>query len=201
LSAASIPLDPRIRGRRTLLGIAALFFVPVAIAFALYYGSAWRPGHRTNHGELIAPARPLPEVALPRADGAAADARLFHGKWTLVYLGDGTCDPNCREALYTLRQTRLALANEMGRVQRVFLATSGCCDAQFLSREHPGLVTLDASGEAAAPLLARFPADGRDRGIFVVDPLGNLMLRFDLRQNPKGLLQDLKKLLALSQIG
>jgi cytochrome oxidase Cu insertion factor (SCO1/SenC/PrrC family) len=201
MSAASIPLDPRIRGRRTLLGIAALFFVPLALAFALYYGSAWRPGHRTNHGELIAPARPLPDVALRTADGTPADARLFHGRWTLVYLGDGACDSECRAALYTLRQSRLALANEMGRVQRVFLATSDCCDTRFLSLEHPGLVALDASGEAAAPLLARFPADGRERQVFLVDPLGNLMLRFDLRQNPKGLLQDLKKLLALSQIG
>jgi hypothetical protein len=87
------------------------------------------------------------------------------------------------------------------RVDRVFLATSQCCDREFLAHEHPGLLVLDATGSAAGSLLGVFPDNEREQSLFIVDPLGNLMMRYDVRQNPKGLLQDLKKLLSLSHIG
>ncbi len=189
------------RGRGTLIGVAALFLVPLGVAFALYYGSDWRPGKRTNHGELIVPPRPLPAVALRDADGAALPPRLFHGKWSLVYLGSGRCPDSCRQALYTMRQTRLELNQEMGRVQRVFLATGECCERAFLATEYPGLITVDAAEESAAALLREFPRAAPVSELYIVDPLGNLMLRFDLGKDQKGLLQDLKKLLTLSQIG
>jgi hypothetical protein len=87
----------------------------------------------------------------------------------------------------------------MTRVQRVFLVASACCDRAYLAAEHPGLRVLDAS--AAQSLLAQFPAAQRAQALFVVDPLGNLMMRYDARLPPKGLLEDLKRLLQLSHIG
>jgi cytochrome oxidase Cu insertion factor (SCO1/SenC/PrrC family) len=189
------------RGRRMLLTIAALFFVPLAIAFALYYGGAWRPGGTTNHGELITPARPLPAATVVLSDGSPAAPGLFHGKWSLVYIGAGPCAANCRQALVLMRQTRLALANDMTRVQRVFLATSPCCDREFLARDHPGLIAVDASRADGARLVQAFPAEATTDAIAIVDPLGNVMMRYGVRQDPKGLLQDLKHLLALSHIG
>lgn len=119
----------------------------------------------------------------------------------LVYVGDGRCDDACRRALFVMRQARLLLNNEMPRVGRTFLVTGGCCDRAFLQGEHKGLELFDASTPAAAPLLAQFPEQDRGYSLFVVDPLGNLMMRFDSRQDPKGLLTDLKKLLKLSHIG
>jgi hypothetical protein len=100
-----------------------------------------------------------------------------------------------------MRQTRLSLNNEMTRVQRVFLATTRCCDRAYLAAEHPGLRVLDASPAAAQPLLAQFPLQGRAQALYVVDPLGNLMMRYDARLPPQGLLEDLKRLLQLSHIG
>jgi len=195
-------IDPDLHRRnvRTVSALAALFLVPLALSFWLYYGLHWRPSGSANHGELITPARPLPQVSLPDAQ-AAPVSHVFAGKWTLVYVGDGACDAECREALYFMRQTRLSLNNEMTRVQRVFLSTGHCCDRAYLSAAHPGLVVLDASTAAAQPLLAQFPAQARARTLFVVDPLGNLMMRYDDRQPPKGLLEDLKRLLQLSSIG
>jgi hypothetical protein len=99
-----------------------------------------------------------------------------------------------------MRQTRAALNTDMARVARIFLVTGQCCALGFLTREHPGLVLLDASGAAAAPLLQQFPVE-RARTLFVVDPLGNLMMSYDAKSNPRGLLEDLQKLLRLSQIG
>lgn len=189
----------RARNLRTLALLAGIFLLPLAVAFYTYYGTSWRPAAHVNHGTLIAPVRPLPTVALPTVPPGAAD-KPFHGQWTLVYIGSGDCNDACRDSLYLMRQTRAALNTDMARVARVFLITGQCCALGFLTREHPGLVLIDASGAAAAPLLKPFPED-RAHTLFVVDPLGNLMMSYDAKSNPRGLLEDLQKLLRLSQIG
>jgi hypothetical protein len=191
----------RSRNLRMLAVLAGLFLLPLASAFWMYYGTDWRPARSVNHGELITPVRPLAVAHLQPVTEGAAPVELFHRKWSLVYVGDGRCEDACRQALYVMRQTRLSLNSEMNRVDRVFLATSQCCDREFLAREHPGLLVLDATGTSASSLLGVFPVNEREQSLFIVDPLGNLMMRYDVRQNPKGLLQDLKKLLSLSHIG
>ena len=190
--------DSRRRGRRTLLLLAAIFLLPVAASFALYYGKIWRPAGSSSKGELISPARPLVVAGLRNPDGSAASPGALRDKWSLIYIGDGACDAACRSALVFGRQTRLALNNEMSRVQRVFLATGNCCANDYFAKEQPGLVALDAS--AAQRLLAQFPAD-RGHSLYIVDPLGNLMMRHDATHTSKDLLDDLKKLLRLSHIG
>jgi len=179
--------------RGQMLLLALLFFAPLLSAFAIYYGSQWRPTNHVNHGALIEPARTLPLAA----------GSVLSGKWSLVYVGRGDCDADCRATLYFMRQTYFGLANLMPRVQRVFLVTADCCDRGYLAREQPRLITLDADadGAAGAALLASFPPDGRAATIFVVDPRGNLMMRYDAHDDPKGLRNDLKRLLTLSHIG
>jgi cytochrome oxidase Cu insertion factor (SCO1/SenC/PrrC family) len=197
------------RGSRAQIWIVvALFFAPLALAFLLYYGAGgWHPSGSTNHGELISPPRPLPEVTLPTPGGAPLAAATWHGKWTLLYIGDGRCDGRCRAALMLMRQTRLALNADMTRVQRIFLATDNCCDRTYLDAEHPDLAVALADNDAGATLLAAFPdsqsADADHSGvIYVIDPLGNLMMRHVPEPPPaKGLLEDLRRLLKLSHIG
>ncbi len=200
MSAPSPSSELQMRNLRMLAGLAGLFLVPLLLSFWMYYGTAWRPASHVNHGELIAPARPLPAVKLPLLSGAPGSGSLFHHRWSIVYIGSGQCDASCRNALYVMRQTRIALNRDMTRVDRVFLVTSDCCDHAFLAQEHAGMVVVDASGANANALLREFP-DDRLSSLFIVDPLGNLMMRFDTHQNAKGLLQDLQKLLNLSSIG
>jgi len=177
------------RARKQIWILIALFFAPLALAFLLYYGGGWRPPGSTNKGELISPPRPLP-------DGAA-----WHGKWTLVYVGDGRCDEQCRAALLLTRQTRLALNADMTRVHRVFLVTGNCCDRTYLAAEHPDLGVEQVDNAAGAALLAVFP-DVTSGSIYIVDPLGNLMMRHAPSVGlSKDLLEDLRKLLKLSHIG
>jgi cytochrome oxidase Cu insertion factor (SCO1/SenC/PrrC family) len=189
------------RNLRTVGALAAIFLLPLLLSFWMYYGNGWRPAARTNHGELIEPVRSLPGAELREASGAVAPANLFTDKWALAYVGDGACDEACRNALHFMRQTRLSLNNEMTRVARVFLATGSCCDRAFFEREHPGLIVIDATGPEAHDLVNAFPQTARPQSLFVVDPLGNLVMRYDTRSDPKGLLSDLKKLLKLSHIG
>lgn len=192
------------RSRALIWLVVVLFFAPLALAFLLYYGGGWRPPGSTNHGELISPPRPLPSVALPTPGGAPLAPETWRGKWTLLYVGDGRCDGRCRAALVLMRQTRLALNKDMTRVQRVFLTTGNCCDRAYLDAEHPGLALALADNDAGAQLLAAFPdaQPALDGFIYVIDPLGNLMMRHLPEPPPaEGLLEDLRKLLRLSHIG
>ncbi len=194
----------RARNLRTLALLAALFLVPLALAFLTYYGSSWRPTHTVNHGRLISPARALAPVSLPQVLPAPAGAEapvLFRAQWSLVYVGSGACDADCRQTLFVMRAARLALNNDMSRVAQVFLVTGECCAREYLAREYPGLRVFDAEGAAAEALLEAFRTEERPHTLFVVDPLGNLMMRYDARQNSRGLLEDLQKLLRLSHIG
>jgi hypothetical protein len=193
--------DARARGRRNVLLLAALFFVPVIAVFAMYYGGLWSPSGSAAKGELVHPARPLEIAGLNHTDGKAAGLETFQGKWSLIYIGDGGCDEACKTALTYGRQTRIAVGKDMDRVQRVLLATGHCCDQQYLGTEQQGIVVLDASSADAQKLLAQFPGD-RATSLYIVDPLGNLMMRHDATQViNKDLLGDLKKLLKLSHIG
>ncbi|MCW5570423.1 MAG: hypothetical protein KIT78_04955 [Steroidobacteraceae bacterium] len=176
------------RGLRTLLGLAALFFVPLFLAFALYYGGGWRPTQSTNHGELL--ARPIRITASWPAE-----------KWTLVQVGSGQCTDACRAALYVTRQTWLSLAKELDRVQRAFIAPADCCDAGFLADEHSALIRIDSAGIEGRALLAALPPGVPDRTIYLVDPLGNQVLAWPERPDVRGIARDLSRLLKASRIG
>ena len=193
--------DPALQTRnlRTVSAMAGLFVLPLALSFILYF-SGWRPPGQAAHGQLIDPPRPLAAVSLVPI-GGAAPVRVFARRWTLAYVGDGSCAAQCRRALFVIRQSRLLLNQDMQRVARVFLATGHCCDREFLMREHPGLQAFDATLPEAQALLASFPTDGRETYVFIVDPLGNLVMRESAAADPKGLLDDLRKLLRLSHIG
>jgi hypothetical protein len=192
--------------RLPLIGLFALFAAPLAVAFWLYYGTDWRPGRTTNNGELVTPVRELPALGYAQPATRGEVEKLFAGKWTLVVVADGRCDEACRNSLVYARQTYIGMAQLSARMQRVLLATGQCCDRTYLDTEHVGLRTVDLTGSDALAagrdaLLGAFAADRQGEQIFVVDPLGNLMMRYDTRLNPKGLRQDLKKLLDLSHIG
>lgn len=183
----SVPVKPQ---RRMLFLLLAVFFLPLAASITLYF-SGWRPAGGTNHGELIQPLRQLP-----------ADAKVLEGKWSLVYVGDGSCGEPCRNALHVAGQIHVLLNKDMDRVNRALLATDACCDLAFPDAGHPGIKVVDLSAPAArSQLLALLPQGDHSHDLFVVDPLLNIVMRFDTRENPRGLLDDMKKLLKLSHIG
>ena len=101
-----------------------------------------------------------------------------------------------------MRQTRQLLAADMDRVQRVFIVRSDCCNMEFLDEGTSGPRGGEGGRPVDARLLRAVPRHANPtHSIYIVDPLGNLMMRFDARENPKGLLSDMKKLLKLSHIG
>src|SRR5262249_50625980 len=155
------------------------FLAPVVMAFYLYYGlPGWRPAGQVNHGELISPARPLPEVALRTPAGAVTALDFLKGKWTFLYIGKGDCDSRCRQALHDMRQVRLALNQDMQRVQRVFLYSGECCEKSYFATEQAGLIAASIDSAGGTKLLETFARPGGSQTlaagrIYLSDPLGN----------------------------
>lgn len=186
--------------RKAKLTLAALVLVaalPVAASYLAYY--AWPPRGRVNHGELLTPV-PLPATPLAGvADRSAYDATQLRGRWTLVYAGPGHCPATCERALYAARQARLAQGKEMGRVERLWLVTDAETPRPALLEPHRGLQLARAD----SGWLGALPDSAGGEHLFLVDPLGNAMMRFDADAvaEIRGLVRDLGRLLKYSALG
>lgn len=188
-------MDTRTKGRLQLIGLAVLFIGPVVAAFWLYFGSDWRPAGQAAHGELISPAIELPDNPL-----LEKGAPRLRDVWSLIVVAPADCSEACRKALFETRQFRLALGKERDRVQRVWIVEGGAPDAQFLAAEHPNLVIMDSSASVGADMISKIDRSS-EVDIYVVDPFGNLMMRFPADLGMRGMHTDMKKLLKLSTIG
>ncbi|HEX9138751.1 MAG TPA: hypothetical protein VF848_03110 [Steroidobacteraceae bacterium] len=177
-------------GRQVVVLLAAIFALPLLVAFWLYYGTGWRPAGHTNHGELIAPR------SLLGMSTSGTPATAFSGKWSLVVIGDN-CEAECQHTLWYARQTWLSMGKSAERIQRVWLTRAASSPA--LPPDEPGLIRIETGDDLT--WLPAFSAEHPQRTIFIVDPRGNLMMRYDSNQDPKGLRQDLQRLLDLSHIG
>ncbi len=188
------------RDKKILLALAAIFFVPLIVAWIWFYNvDALRPGGSVAKGELIQPARALGEFSFLRVDaeGEVTDASL-HGRWAMIYVGGAICGDDCRQSLYEMRQVHTALGRNGVRIQRVYLMVGASTpdDSAFYQTEHPGLIM--ASVEPSAQILGNFDQPGR---IYLVDPLGNLMMSYPSDATGRDLLDDLKRLFRVSRIG
>ena len=198
-----------LRRPAVILILLALVFAGPPVAAWIVYANLdhWRPG-TTNHGELIAPPRPLEGFTLQRVDGTALDAAYLRGKWTLVYIGPADCAEACRRAIYYMRQVRLALGQDADRVQRLFVPADPAQAAalrDFLE-DYPGMTVASGTEAELQEFLGRFiaaigPRRAAPGRVYIVDPLGNLMMTYPPDAAPKGMLKDLQRLLRVSQVG
>ena len=117
----------------------------------------------------------------------------------MLQIDSGACGEGCRNKLLTMRQARLAQGKAMGRIERVWLLTDPVAPDGALAREFEGTQIARADENA---ILAEFPAArSRTDHIYIVDPLGNLMLRFPNDPDPRRMAKDLARLLKVSRIG
>ena len=190
--------EPTRRGRVQFLLLALVFFGPLAVAAWLYLGAGdWRPGATTNNGSLVDPVITLATGPMDSGRGGSTPAELLRDQWSIVYLERGDCAAECRDALLRIRQLRLATGREIDRVQRVLLVDGALPAADWLATEQPGLVTARPSSHAE--IAAQLAPLGN--GIYLVDPLGNLILAYPPESEPKTVYEDLKRLLRNSRIG
>lgn len=183
------------RSNLTLWLILAACVLPVVLATATFY--LWPPARQMNHGELIAP-QPLPDWSMPDLEGRNTEWRKLRGRWTMVMADAGDCLPACREKLYKMRQVRLAQGKNMDRVQRVWIVTDQARPDPALLEDFRGTVVLRGAGVRLGDGL---PASGPPEAhIWIVDPLGNTMMRYGPGADPSGIKKDLERLLRVSRI-
>jgi cytochrome oxidase Cu insertion factor (SCO1/SenC/PrrC family) len=192
-----LPADPVKRGRIKLLALAAFFALPVVGGYVAFFFDL-APGSAANYGTLI-PARPLPDATLQGADGRPFKLSELRGKWLLVQFDTGACDAYCERKLYFMRQVRKALGKDTHRVERLWLLTDEAAPKPRL------LEAIEGTRLARTPvrgLTDEFPAERANADhIYLVDPLGNLMMRFPRDPDPSRMLKDLQRLMKVSGIG
>lgn len=197
----------KLKNRLILCTVLIAFFAPLIIAWwYLNFTDVVESGAKSNYGDLILPARPLPDFALTDPLSASRKGQL-HGKWSLFYISNTGCNTACEENLYRMRQLRLTTGKDDHRVQRVLLVLHGLDDVNpvvFESYSGQWLLTIDSKEQDI--FLAKFKLSEEDRPeksrrLYLVDPNGNLMMSYPFDSEPRGIIQDLKKLLKHSKIG
>ncbi len=196
LPTPGLPAQQVRHGRVKMLLVLLVCAAPVIASYFTYY--VIRPQARSNYGELVEPQRALPAAsALPLADlqGGAVDPATLRGQWLLVVVAGGACDATCERQLYLQRQLREALGREKERVDRVWLIDDAVPPRAALLPALQGATVLRAPREALAAWLA--PAAGQPLGahFYVVDPLGNWMMRMPAPSDAARVKRDLDKLL------
>lgn len=169
-------------GKRTRMGRLKMFMVflvcaaPVAASYFTYY--VVRPEGRRNFGELIDPQRPLPEVSAVALDGQAVNLRTLKGQWLLIAVAGGACDARCTNNLYLQRQLRESLGKEKDRLDRVWLVDDKAPVADALKPALKDATVLQVSATPLAAWLEPEPGQALGAHLYLVDPLGNWMMRF-----------------------
>jgi cytochrome oxidase Cu insertion factor (SCO1/SenC/PrrC family) len=164
--------------------IFALCAAPIVFG-TLAYLLGWH-GQAGNYGELI-PPRTLEAPAF----------QPLRGKWVLVTFDPASCGPACERKLYVVRQVRRAQGAGAERIDRLWLVTGGGAPKPELLAAIAGSYVQPAERGAKA---GEFPGDP-ERYIYLVDPLGNLMMRYPREPDPAKMIKDLERLLKVSRVG
>jgi len=189
--------------RRTASGRLKMFIVllvcaaPVVASYLAYF--VIRPEGRTNYSELVEPLRPIP-AALPLTDlqGRPVAAESLKGQWLLVVVSGGACDSRCEHYLWLQRQLRETLGREKERVDKVWLIDDAATPRSATLDAIAGATVLRVPRDALAGWLAPAPQRTLEQHVYIVDPLGNWMMRVPVDPEPAKFKRDVEKLLRAS---
>ena len=197
--------EPAVRPERRYTALWALliiFALPVIAAWFFYYNPEYLPATRSNRGELIQPVIPFPgNLVLRDLDDEPFDAQALQGKWTLIALYGAPCQEACRTRIRDLRQIRLALGENRFSVERLFIIAGAESSGGYteLAQQYSGMHVVSAG----RPVLQEFSEKETEPGgmnhIYILDPMGNLMMRYRPDAPASDILKDLERLLKSSK--
>lgn len=163
-------------GRLKMLAVLAVCASPVIASYLTYY--VIRPEGRRNYGELVEPQRPLPALAAANPQGQPEPLRSLRGQWLLVSVAGGACDAECEKHLYLQRQLREGLGKDKDRVDWVWLVPDGVPPRAALLPALAQATVLRVDAAQLGQWLAAAPGHQLADHLYLVDPLGNWMMRF-----------------------
>jgi len=186
------------RSNMTLWLLLASFLIPAFLAYG-YYFFGNRPGVASN-GQLITPIIDIETLNLKDPLGVIVSRDELTPKWRMYYFINETCDTKCESDLYNMRQINLALGKHAGRVEHVIvhLTTPHYELMKLIESEHPTAIRVYGSIENAADLIK---PRNTSQYIYLMDPNGNIMMKFDNSLGAKLILKDINRLLKISRIG
>ena len=200
-------LEIKKRSQRTLLLLLAAFLIPVLGAYLMYLNvQDSGPGSTKNYGTLVRPARPVTPFELQTVNGKRFANQELAGKWSLVYIGQGACNEPCRTNLAKMQQGRLAQGKEMARIQLLYVVADKPDAMDALGEQYQPLLVVTGQQAVVNDFTGVFQISSDEQvlqmqRVYLVDPLGNLMMRYENGFELSGLIKDLELLLKTSQIG
>jgi cytochrome oxidase Cu insertion factor (SCO1/SenC/PrrC family) len=219
-TASPSPRAPKTRSVQPLVWIVLLCLSPVVAALLAYYvpSLGLRPNEGTNYGHLVSPQRPTPsaaELGLTTLDGKPFDLKSLEGKWVLMTADQGACPESCVEKLFILRNAHASQGKNVDRLTRVWFITDDAAIPSVVQEAYKGTVMVRADATKLAQFLTTDtvkqppadPAQALKQPMWIIDPLGNLMLEFPpddgTAPEERGQLvrKDIGKLLYNSRIG
>ena len=194
------PDQQRKSGRWKLLLVVAVCAAPMIASYFTYY--VIKPESRTNYGTLLDPREyPIPSLGSTALDGKPAKLEDYKGKWVLLQVAGGDCDDACKTRLFAMRQLRLMQGKEMERIERVWLITDAKPLDTMLMREYDGTDMLRVDPKLLKAWLPTDAGTSVEDHLYMIDPRGNLMMRFPKDADPNKVKKDISKLLRASSIG
>lgn len=187
-------------GRWKLFLIILVCAAPIILSYFTYY--VIKPESRTNYGTLLDPRDyPIPALATTLLDGAPVTLDAYKGKWIMLQVDQAACASACQTKLHDMRQLRLTQGKEMDRIERVWLITDNQPLDTILIREYDGTHMLRTDAKALQNWLPVDAGTTVADHIYLIDPLGHLMMRYPKDADPNKIKKDLYKLLKASAIG
>ncbi|WP_338770798.1 cytochrome C oxidase subunit I [Massilia sp. METH4] len=188
------------RGRWKLFAVLAVCASPIVASYITYYGI--KPTARNNYGTLIDPRTvPMPSMATRTLAGDPVTLDSYRGKWILLKAGGSDCGQACQDQLFMMRQLRTMQGKEMDRIERVWLITDEEPLETMLLRVNDGTRMLRAPADIVYKWLPTEAGGDAQDHIYIIDPIGNLMMRFPKNPDPTKMKKDISKLLKASAIG
>ncbi len=203
--------EKRGRGASQLLLLMVVFGLPIIGAWILYFNPDLLPGGRSNQGELVQPVHPMPDQLFSTLDGSSFSRTDLEGYWTLLYSAGQTCDDHCRKRIYEMRQIRKAMAENEKSVKRAVLFSTlspgmgplAEIDFTEFMGNFSGTTVIVGDIQSIAPLRAQLvPAGEASIGhLYLIDPIGNLMMHYRPEQSSEDVLGDMELLLKVNKWG
>lgn len=195
------------RNRLKLIAIFGVALVPVMLAMAMYFGGWAIPQSKTNKGHLLWPPVELNLLELRNVAALDAVAQDKESRWSLMITGGDLCDSECEALVHEVRQVNVAMGREAERVGRLLVSTLSAQDTQALQQDYPNMQIIPVqTGKLAlfsqqAESVGAQPSQQGEWQVWLVDPLGNVILQYTDQHDGYDMMDDLKRLLKLSKIG
>lgn len=188
------------RRMRALWLLVAVCLAPVIASYVAFY--VVKPQTRNNYGTLIEPQRPVPALGAVRLeDGKPFELAALRGKWIMLATAPAACDTPCAERLYIARQVRASTGKERERIERVWIVNDAGTPPAKVLEAHEGLHVLRAPAEPVRAFLPATNESAADDHLYLIDPLGHLMMRWPKDVDPARLRRDVSRLLRASRVG